>query len=143
MDIFEFENQNTMDGNNSYILVADDDEEDLEMIEEAILSVEPYTAIRKVRTGQSVINTLSNTDDHNLPSLIILDYSMPELNGAQVLAIICNDSRYVNIPMVVLSTSNSPSHIQECKYNGATEYFVKPNTLAELRSLVEKMLSLR
>ena len=65
---------------------------------------------------------------------------MPELNGAEVLGEICNDFRFKSIPKIILSTSGAILHKDECMNNGATEYFVKPNNMADLEKLAGKML---
>ena len=123
------------------ILAADDDLEDLELIEDAFSSLEPDIALHKVTNGRAVIDYLNNKSDSDLPCLIILDYNMPELNGSEVLAKISKDKRFERIPKLVLSTSSAPIHIHECLVNGASEYYVKPNSLRELESIAKKMLS--
>lgn len=130
----------SMQSNNLTILAADDDLEDLELIEDAIQHSEPRAKLHKVTTGNEVIKYLEGRSDHELPCLIILDYNMPELNGSQLLAIISKQERYNNIPKVVLSTSSAPFHVAECMQNGATEYFVKPDNMKELYAVVRKML---
>lgn len=123
------------------ILAADDDLEDLELIEDAFSTLEPEIALHKVTNGRAVIDYLDNRPDSDLPCLIILDYNMPELNGSEVLAKIGKEKRYAAIPKLVLSTSSAPIHMHECMINGAAEYYVKPNSLKELETLVRKMLS--
>lgn len=123
-----------------HILVADDDVDDMEFIEEAILSFEPQAVLTKASTGRVAMKLLEQCSDDRLPQLLILDYNMPEMSGAEVLASLYGVERYLSIPKIVLSTSSSPMHIRECKDNGATEYFTKPNTKAELNVLVKQML---
>jgi CheY-like chemotaxis protein len=123
------------------ILMADDDFEDLELIESAITNIEPGADLHKVTNGKAVIDFLANQPDAKLPCLIILDYNMPELTGSEVLAAIRNEKRYDLIPKVILSTSNTPAYIHECMSNGATEYFVKPDNMPELTKLAKKMLN--
>jgi CheY-like chemotaxis protein len=123
------------------ILMADDDFEDLELFEFAITGVQPGIHLHKCKTGKEAVEYLANTQDTDLPCLIILDYNMPELTGAEVLSIICKEERYKNIPKIVLSTSNAPIHVHECMRNGATAYLVKPNSLPEIDKLAREMLS--
>ena len=124
------------------VLVADDDVEDSELLEEAILNIEPQAQVKHVLNGKKVIEFLNNCSHSELPCLIILDYNMPEMTGAQVLKWLCSQSRYERIPKVILSTSKSDAHINECKGNGALDYFVKPFSMTELEILTQKMLSL-
>lgn len=123
------------------ILIADDDREDSELLEEAIINIEPEAQVNHVLNGKKVIDFLNNCDDTELPCLIILDYNMPEMTGLEVLNFLCNQNRYEGIPKVILSTSRSQSHVRECKDNGALDYFVKPFSMKELEELTKKMLS--
>ena len=122
------------------ILVADDDMEDIELIEDAILRQKSSIRLHKLNNGRSVIEHLSVLSDENLPCLIMLDYNMPELTGLQVLSILKTHKRYNHIPKIILSTSSTPIHIHECITNGASEYFVKPNNLKDLDTLMSKIL---
>ncbi|MFS8616567.1 MAG: response regulator [Solitalea sp.] len=123
------------------ILIADDDEEDLELIEEAILNFEPNVKLHKVNDGKAVLEYLEELQDHMLPALIVLDYNMPQMKGSEVLLQLSDRPRYKRVPKVILSTSSTPFYIDECKSKGAAEYFVKPNTQRELDALAERMLS--
>lgn len=123
------------------ILIADDDPEDLELIEEAILDAEPETELHKFTSGLKALEYLNGIPDAGLPQLIILDYNMPELNGAWFLSSIKMEERYRLIPKVILSTSNAPLHINECMNNGATEYIIKPDNMQALQALGKRLLS--
>lgn len=124
-----------------HILMADDDFEDIELMETAIVSIEPGTSFHKVVNGKAVIDYLKRQQDHELPCLIILDYNMPELTGSEVLAVICKERRYENIPKIILSTSSTPAYINECMKNGATEYLVKPDNMTALEAMARKLLN--
>src|SRR4051812_34689227 len=106
------------------ILMADDDVEDIELIEEAILNIDPEATLHKFFNGHSAIEYLHSAPDDELPCLIILDYNMPELKGSEVLSFMKSKKRYDTIPKVVLSTSNARMHQHECMNNGASEYIV-------------------
>lgn len=124
------------------ILIADDDLEDLELIEEALTKQDSSLKIDKVTTGLAVIEYLNNSRPGELPCLIILDYNMPELTGAQVLKSICKEPRYGAIPKIILSTSNTSAFIRECMNNGATDYLIKPDNIKDFDALAEKLLAL-
>ena len=131
-----------MSGKAIHVLIADDDAEDLELLEESLLNAKANAVLSIVKSGKAVLEFLKAAADDTLPSLIVLDYSMPELNGLQVLSIVSNDPRYETIPVVIFSTSDSPVHIKECKKNGAIEYFIKPKSISELNVIAEKLIAL-
>lgn len=122
--------------------MADDDLEDLEIVEDVILHLIPEVQLSKVTNGSAVITHLKNLSDTELPQLIILDYNMPQMNGLQVLSRMRETDRYRLIPKVILSTSGSPRDVRECKEHGALEYYIKPNTISELNVLVRKIMGL-
>jgi CheY-like chemotaxis protein len=124
------------------ILVADDDPDDLELIEEHILLVEPTAELDKFSDGISAYEYLRSQSDGELPSLIILDYNMPGLNGSQLLSSLKAASRYRSIPKIVLSSSNTAKYIDECLNNGATEYIVKPDNMKGIYNLAQRLVSL-
>lgn len=80
------------------ILVVDDDKVTLKMLEK-ILYREGFT-ITPVSNGRSAIRVARS----NLPSLIILDIMMPDLDGGEVAHILKNDPRTKSIPIIFLSS---------------------------------------
>ena len=123
------------------ILVADDDSEDQELLGDAISEVDPEAQAEMVFNGREAVEYLEKCFDDNLPCAIILDYSMPFLNGAEVLAILHKNPRFSAIPKFVWSTSNSKIHIDECKQKGAMNYFIKPDKPDKLYRLVKEVLA--
>lgn len=123
------------------ILLADDDPEDQEILEDAIRKLEPVAQMHMMENGKEVLEFLAHCPDRELPELIILDYKMPVLNAVEVLELINQASRLKSIPKVVWSSSRQPEHVQNCMEKGAASYFVKPNKLSELTRIAEQMLA--
>ncbi len=129
--------------NKSYtILLADDDPDDQELIFLAFSKVSPDFQLHIVKNGREVIDFLSGSTDGKLPCLIILDYNMPEMNGAQVLQNLNGKNRYSKIPKVVLSTSNNPKYVEDCLVKGADAYRVKPDSFSQLIVIAKEMLTM-
>jgi CheY-like chemotaxis protein len=131
-----------MQGKQKLILLADDDIEDLELLGETILQLEPGTNLITVSNGSGVLNYLKKSADHEIPCLIVVDYNMPDMTGAEVLEQISKESRYKKIPKIVWSTSNSHGFMKECMENGASAYFVKPSTNQQLHEQAKEMLGM-
>ncbi len=122
------------------ILLADDDPEDQEILEDVLTKLEPDVHLHKVDNGKQAVDYL--TDCSDLPCLVILDYKMPIFNAAEVLDQIGDDSRLKPVPKVVWSSSRQPEHVQSCLEKGALNYFVKPNKMSELTGMVKEMLEI-
>jgi CheY-like chemotaxis protein len=131
-----------MSNKNRIFLLADDDFEDQEILEETILQLEPQASLVKLQNGLQVIEYLVNCQKSELPCIIILDFKMPIYNAAEVLERIGNNVLYENIPKVVWSSSKQPEHVKLCMDSGAVNYFVKPNRIAELISMAQEMIKI-
>ena len=128
---------------NSYtILLAEDDPDDQELIVHAFTEVSPSFSLHIVNDGKEVMDFLSSTSDSKLPCLIVLDYNMPELNGAQVLQKLTDNNRYKDIPKIILSTSGNPKYVQDCMVKGAKAYRVKPDSFKQLVVLAQEMIEM-
>jgi CheY-like chemotaxis protein len=128
-----------LDGSHTFILLAEDDEDDQELIRLAFKRANPGHNLKVVANGREVLDTL--VLQSSLPCVIILDLNMPVLNGIQTLAALQEEPRFRKIPKVMLTTSDSEDSRQMSYLNGAIEYFVKPANMSEFVRTAEKILS--
>jgi len=121
------------------ILLAEDDFDDQELLHQAFLDIDPTIQLHSFATGKKFIDNLESLD--SIPDLIILDYNIPEMNGAEILKHMKGEEQYDGVTKIVWSTSNSPYYENACLAQGASAYFVKPSTLAGLIQMAKTMLS--
>lgn len=123
------------------IFIVEDDPDDIDIMREAFNAVaDDNYELQIVQRGDEAIRVLNALPDEQLPCLIVLDYNMPGLTGAEVLEVICHQERYIDIPKFILSTSASNHHIQRCLEAGASKYFVKPPMFDMYIPIIEEML---
>lgn len=123
----------------NFILLAEDDEDDQELIQMAFSKITADHDIKIVGNGAEALRVLSG--GANLPCLIILDLNMPLLNGMQTLKALREDPKFRKVPIVILTTSDSDD-IKATSYSqGAIDYFVKPASMKEFVMTAEKILS--
>jgi CheY-like chemotaxis protein len=122
------------------ILIADDDREDIELLEEAILQADPGVKVHSVTNANKILDFIETADE--LPCMIILDYNMPEMNGAEILDRLRNDSRLNGVPRIMWSTSNNNAFVKECMQKGASAYLIKPSTQQQLQEQAKQMLEM-
>src|SRR5213592_3107892 len=79
------------------------------------------------------------------PSLLLLDFEMPELNGAEVLKRLRsdNDPDVAQIPVIMLTGHGSEESEVCCLQAGADDFVTKPINSAVLRARIETQLRLR
>jgi CheY-like chemotaxis protein len=124
-----------------YILLIDDDEDDLEMfsspLEKKGISVKTFDSSTKALFYLTLMS--GNVE---LPSLIIMDYNMPKKNGQQALSLIKSNADTKDIPVVMYSTGMSGTLKMQLLEAGALDCFDKPWTRQELNTQIEKFYEL-
>jgi CheY-like chemotaxis protein len=124
------------------ILLADDDEEDRAMTEEALKESRLANDIRFVNDGEELLDYLfhrgdfANGAEAPTPGLILLDLNMPKKDGREALAEIKADTRLRKIPVVVLTTSRAEEDVFRTYDLGVSSFITKPVTF---EGLVEAM----
>lgn len=125
-----------------FILLGEDDPDDQEMLKDVFASIDNSFILCFVNNGKEVLSALKKLQDNQMPCLIVLDYNMPGLNGADILKEIGCNKRYEHIPKVVWSTSASEKFKQTCLQLGAADYIIKPFNNADLEKIARYMLSI-
>jgi CheY-like chemotaxis protein len=126
-----------MSNRRPYILVADDDPDDREMLVERFLRLHPAAGVEQMANGYQVLDFLRKCPEEELPELLVVDYKMPGMTGAEVLDILREDERYRNLPKIVWSTSNNQEYIDRAMKSGADKYFAKPQDMRTFDTMVE------
>lgn len=104
------------------ILLADDDDDDYNLFNAAILSINPEIEILRTDDGimlSSIIETAFK------PDIIVIDINMPFKNGIACLKEIKSKEEFNSIRVVIYSTSNFVRDVDLCYNYGADFYLVK------------------
>lgn len=124
-----------------YMVLIDDDEDDLEMfsskLENKGIKVKTFTSSAKALFYLTLMS-----DNMELPSLIIMDYNMPKRNGLDVLLLIKDNADTRDIPVVIHSTSIPDLLREQLSDAGALDCLDKPWNYKELDSQVQKFQEL-
>ncbi len=123
------------------ILVGEDDIDDQDILEELFSSIDTSIKLQFLTNGEQLVYSLEVAKPTDLPCLILLDYNMPRLNGAEILMSLQKNERLINIPKVIWSTSDSPTYKSKCLELGAAGYLVKPSKVKELEVMLQYILS--
>jgi len=120
---------------NALILMADDDEDDRDLVRDAFHDAGLPGEIKFVTDGQHLLDYLRGQAGHaqpQRPSIILLDLNMPRKDGREALAEIKADHALREIPIVVLTTSQDQQDITATYRLGANSFIAKPVTHAAL-----------
>lgn len=110
------------------ILLAEDNPADVYLIEEALREHNVEFQITVAEDGEAAMNLLSRGGLE--PDIVLLDLNMPKRSGGEVLNELRRRSAS-EIPVIVLTSSDSPSDREEALRLGATCYIRKPTALDE------------
>jgi CheY-like chemotaxis protein len=117
--------------NLGHILMADDSDEDLELAQRALAQSKLANRIAVVRDGAEALDYLYcrgtfSLRDQTDPIVVLLDISMPKVNGIEVLAKMKSDPHLRTIPVVMLTSSRQGPDVDQCYRLNANAYVVKP-----------------
>lgn len=92
--------------------------------------------------GQEAIDYLfgsgsfAGRDMSVMPAVVVLDLKLPRLSGLEVLKRIRTDERTKRLPVVVLTSSEDASQVEESYALGANSFIQKPTDPAEFSEMV-------
>jgi len=113
------------------VLIIEDNLDDEMMLMHMLEKARMGSHVEVVRDGKKALDHLTH-DDARVEDLIavFLDLNIPSINGLQLLAMIRADDRLLHLPVIVMTSSNSPQDLHECKRLRVASYVAKPLSLA-------------
>jgi CheY-like chemotaxis protein len=118
------------------VLVVDDHLDTCEMLV-MLLKNAGYSAVC-AESGFKALDYLNAGRD---PDLMILDVTMPDMTGFDVLRALRADPRWADLPVVMYSAWTDPEAQQSAMQLGAREFVVKGRMdFAQLKAVVERNL---
>lgn len=124
------------------VLLVDDDIDDLDLTSAIIQSLCPAIKVHTLTNGLEALAYLEGLPDDSLPDLLVIDFNMPLVTGAEVLERLAREERYDRLFKIVLSTAGDHTEIKRCLKAGATGYFIKGCSLEENIVTVSNILLL-
>lgn len=126
------------------ILLAEDNEKDIELTLEALEEHRLANEVIVVRDGEEALDYLYKrgmyaSRPNGTPAVVLLDLKMPKLDGLEVLKAIKDDPGLRNIPVVMLTSSREESDLVRSYELGVNAYVVKP---VEFKEFVESVKQL-
>ena len=122
-----------------FFLLADDDNDDAQLFEEALTQIHLPVTFRHLEDGQDVLAFLEHQQE--LPDIIFLDINMMRMTGWDCLSAIKKNERYRHIDVIMYSTSESKRDKEKAKSLGAAGFLTKPTEFRCLVDTLEKLAS--
>jgi len=120
------------------ILLIEDAEPDVFLVREALKTAGLNFELSVLDDGEKAIEFIDRLDANHAddcPQLVLLDLNLPKRSGDQILDYMRHSQRCKDIPVVVVTSSDSPRDRAAAARLGATRYFRKPSRLDEFMQL--------
>ena len=120
------------------LLLVEDSPADVFLVKEAMREEGLSFNLSVASDGESAMRILDLVDagpENAAPNLLLLDVNVPRRTGIEVLERLRRSPRCGKIPVVIISSSDSPADRRLAHDMGATEYFRKPSNLADFMKL--------
>jgi len=118
----------------SKVLIVDDDLDALEMMQD-LFETKGYISI----TAKNGLEALYKIKDQE-PDIILSDIRMPEMDGMELLQILSKD--FPQVPVIMITAHGTIKTAVEAMKIGAKDYILKPLSLDEILTKVERITQL-
>lgn len=127
------------------ILIAEDDDDDFYFLRRAIRQADIENPLLRFRDGSELVKFIEQLPAMDSASserawLLLLDITMPLMNGFEVLQWLKAHDERVRVRPVMLSGSYRPDDIERAIGLGAVDYLIKPITAPILAQVAAKQL---
>ncbi len=121
-----------------HIVLVEDTEPDVFLIREALERDGLEFELEVLDDGEKAVDFIDRIDQDpaiRRPNLLLLDLNLPKKSGGQVLERVRQSPACADVPVVVLTSSDSPMDKARAAQYKATEYFKKPSKWDEFMRL--------
>jgi CheY-like chemotaxis protein len=123
-----------MEGRGRSVLIADD-HEDTRLMLRTILELNRFYVFEAADGEEAVMLT-----ERERPDLVLMDFSLPILDGLAALRLIRANQTTCNVPIIFLSGHAEPAPQKAVREAGCDDYLNKPIDLHQMVRLIERRI---
>jgi CheY-like chemotaxis protein len=123
------------------IFLAEDDDGHAALIRRNIQRTRLGAQIVRARDGQEVLDRIAAPGvlTPGRRALVLLDISMPRLDGIEVLRRLKSDPATRSIPVYMLTTTDNPVEVDRCFELGCNAYLTKPVSYEAFTTTMQRL----
>lgn len=122
-----------------HLLLADDDNDDCLLFEEALKELDQSTHLTMVNDGEQLMKYL-NKKTPPIPFVLFLDLNLPRKNGIECLQEIKADRELRHLHVIIYSTSAELDMVNLLYRSEAQYYIRKPAEFSQLKKVINHAL---
>ncbi len=114
------------------VVVIEDNEDDIELLLRQLKKANIAELVRFIKDGQEALDFfIANAEPLSSSLMVIfLDLKLPSVSGLRVLQQIKSLDSLNAIPVVIMTSSNNPKDLEECRRLKVANYVQKPITFS-------------
>ena len=117
------------------VLIVDDD---AAMRSRLRASLEPYFDVLEAKDGMEAVELVATIQP---PAMIISDVVMPRVDGFTLAKILRSNPMMKRVPIMFVSSRNSPADVTQALVLGACQYVLKSVPIGEIVAKVRKIVA--
>ena len=121
------------------IIVLDDRVTNRALLARLSMALAPDAAVRDFADPAEALAWCAD----NTPDLVVTDFKMPGMNGAEFTRRFREDARHRDVPLIVVTAYEDRQFRYEALAAGATDYLLSPVDRQEFQSRCQNLLTLR
>jgi CheY-like chemotaxis protein len=125
-----------------YILLGDNNLRDNVSFEQELEKQVAYASVKTVADGLTLLDFLNKRSWKDLPSMILINYDLPDMKASDIFRELLMDTRYADIPKLVWGPTADCDEVARCKQMGASLYLQKPGAALEMEGVVRQIDSI-
>jgi len=125
------------------VLLVEDNPDHAELVIRNLAEHPVPNQVIHLTHGQAALDYLLRREDYAnaalspRPHIILLDLRLPRVDGLQVLQVIKTSENLRQIPVIILTTSDTEQDSTRAYHNYANSYLVKPLDYEQFRKLIQ------
>jgi CheY-like chemotaxis protein len=127
------------------VLVIEDNADDRELLQRQLRKSGMDSHVKFISDGQEALGFLTGPDATSLANTLIailLDLKLPNLSGLELLRHMRARTELTAIPVIVMTSSNDPKDLEECRKLNVLNYVSKPVTFTTFSKAVADVFHL-
>jgi len=113
------------------ILIIEDNPDDEILLLRQLKKAQLDRHVRVIHDGEKALSYLTNPRfKAETLAAVFLDLKLPKISGLKILEAIRADDHLQNLPVIVMTSSNSPEDLEQCRKLGTAAFVAKPLTFS-------------
>lgn len=120
------------------VMIAEDDDDDYYIFSVAMEEISFTVMLSRAIDGEMLLKMM----EVHTPDILFIDLMMPCKNGKECLREIRSNTKYDTLPIIVYSSLSDLTNVEYCYREGSNLFAIKPNSIGELKVILERILSI-